>query len=132
LLEKVIDMAEHHDAQKKNYETMEINIWPVVVSTAAIVVLSLLAFVAMWAMFHGLEQAKIYLTEAPPPMAANQKPYNGPLIQVVPPAELSLVRAATQKILTGYGWVDKDAGVVHIPVVRAMDLALERGFPVRK
>ncbi len=29
--------------------------------------------------------------------------------------------------LDGYGWVDRKAGIVHIPIDRAIDLELERG-----
>jgi hypothetical protein len=32
--------------------------------------------------------------------------------------------------LNTYGWVDQQAGVAHIPIDRAMDLIVERGFPV--
>ncbi|MEZ5361889.1 MAG: hypothetical protein R2748_05955 [Bryobacterales bacterium] len=30
---------------------------------------------------------------------------------------------------SSYGWVDRESGVAHIPVERAMDLLLEEGFP---
>jgi hypothetical protein len=33
--------------------------------------------------------------------------------------------------LTGYHWVDQEAGLVQIPVERAMDLLAERGLPAR-
>ena len=33
-------------------------------------------------------------------------------------------------LLDSYGWVDKDAGTVHIPIEDAMRLTLERGLPV--
>ena len=32
-------------------------------------------------------------------------------------------------ILSTYGWTDKKAGVVRIPIDRAMELQLERGLP---
>jgi len=32
--------------------------------------------------------------------------------------------------LNSYGWVDKDAGVAHIPIEHAMDLIVEKGLPV--
>ena len=31
--------------------------------------------------------------------------------------------------LEGHGWVDREKGVVHIPVERAMDLIAARGLP---
>jgi hypothetical protein len=33
--------------------------------------------------------------------------------------------------LATYNWVDKDKGVVQIPIERAMDLVVQRGLPVR-
>ena len=32
--------------------------------------------------------------------------------------------------LNSYGWVDKEGGVAHIPIERAMQLIVERGLPV--
>ena len=33
--------------------------------------------------------------------------------------------------LATYNWVDKDKGIVQIPIERAMDLIVQRGLPVR-
>ena len=35
-------------------------------------------------------------------------------------------------VLESYGWVDKNAGVVRIPIDEAMKLTLERGLPARQ
>src|SRR5579884_637199 len=37
---------------------------------------------------------------------------------------LKTLREADAKALTGYGWVDKAKGTVHIPIERAMQLTL--------
>ena len=47
------------------------------------------------------------------------------------PANLATFRAHEQEVLETYGWQDKNAGTVRLPIERAMELALERGFPVR-
>jgi hypothetical protein len=54
-----------------------------------------------------------------------------PRLQVDPAADLIELRAREDARLHTYGWVDKKAGVIHIPIERAMDLVLQRGFPVR-
>jgi hypothetical protein len=36
-----------------------------------------------------------------------------------------------QQRLTNYGWVDRNAGKVHIPIDRAIDLLAQRGLPTR-
>ena len=39
------------------------------------------------------------------------------------------LRASEKEQLTTYGWVDRKAGVVRIPIERALDLAAQRGIP---
>ena len=36
-----------------------------------------------------------------------------------------------EQTLNSYGWVDQQAGVVRIPIDRAMDLLAQRGLPTR-
>jgi hypothetical protein len=54
-----------------------------------------------------------------------------PQLLVNEPANLEQFRAQEDLKLTTYGWVDRNAGVVRIPVERAKSLLLERGLPVR-
>lgn len=44
---------------------------------------------------------------------------------------LKALRATEAAALTTYGWVDKDKGIVHIPIDKAMELLLQRGLPTR-
>jgi hypothetical protein len=44
---------------------------------------------------------------------------------------VSQMRAAQEMTLHSYGWIDESAGIVHIPINRAMDIVLERGLPAR-
>jgi hypothetical protein len=53
-----------------------------------------------------------------------------PRLEPNPARSLEQVRAAEEAILNGYGWVDEAAGVVHIPIERAIRLTVERGLPV--
>lgn len=48
-----------------------------------------------------------------------------------PQDEASRVRDEEDQLLHSYGWVDQNAGVVRIPIERAMDLLLQRGLPTR-
>jgi hypothetical protein len=54
-----------------------------------------------------------------------------PRLQTAAPLDLKTYRTGQDKILEGYGWVDPHAGIVRIPVNRAMDLLLQKGYPVR-
>ena len=43
-----------------------------------------------------------------------------PALQINAPADFATHHAAERKALTSYGWADRQAGVVHIPIGRAM------------
>jgi hypothetical protein len=55
-----------------------------------------------------------------------------PRLQIEPRNDLRTYLENEQRRLSTYGWVDQNAGVVHIPIERAMDLLLERGLPTRQ
>jgi hypothetical protein len=55
-----------------------------------------------------------------------------PRLEEHPAIEIQQLHAQEDRILSTYGWMDKKTGVVRIPIDRAMELELERGFPTRK
>ena len=55
-----------------------------------------------------------------------------PRIEDHPANELHELRTQEERTLSTYGWVDRSAGVVRIPLDRAMELQLQRGYPARK
>ncbi len=59
-------------------------------------------------------------------------PYPPPALQRDPHADLLKLRAREDSVLTGYGWVNRDSGVVRIPVARAMEILVARGLPTRE
>jgi hypothetical protein len=54
-----------------------------------------------------------------------------PRLQTNPREDLLTLRQAEEQRLRSYGWVDKDAGIVRIPIDEAIRLTLERGLPER-
>ena len=54
-----------------------------------------------------------------------------PNLQNQPFKDIYSLRQGENQQLTSYGWVDKDGGVTHIPIDRAIDVMLQKGFPVR-
>ncbi len=51
-----------------------------------------------------------------------------PRLEAEPAFQLKGLRAWEETQLNHYGWIDKEAGVVRIPIERAMDLLAERGL----
>ena len=64
-------------------------------------------------------------SRTPPPSSPRR-----PRLQVRPEIDLAAFRAQEAAILTTYAWVDKEHGIVRIPVEDAMRLVAERGLPV--
>ena len=54
----------------------------------------------------------------------------GPQLQISAPVDLQAFRAREEEQLKSYGWVNRTAGVVRIPISRAMELVLQEGLPV--
>lgn len=111
----------------ESYERRDIN--PSAVMWAAIWLTVVLAvtFLAMRIFESTLGNGRPAEARALAPQA-NVPP---PRLQTNPVAELSIFRKAEETKLHSYGWADRDAGVIHIPIDRAMELTLKRGLPAR-
>ena len=62
---------------------------------------------------------------------ANAQAFPEPRLEVSERSQLRDFVAKQDQTLATYDWVDKDKGVVRIPIDRAMALIAERGLPVR-
>ena len=71
--------------------------------------------------FNGREGVKV---PAEYPLAASQGHHEPPepRLQTAPRQDLADMRAKEDEVLGSYGWVDKNAGVVRIPIDAAMKL----------
>lgn len=77
--------------------------------------------------------ARARAQDAPPrPVKAEARPPAAPPLQTTPAADLQRLREAEAAELGSYGWTDRAAGRVRVPVDRAVDLLLERGLPARE
>ncbi len=67
---------------------------------------------------------------AAPSLAPLQR-FPAPNLQLRPHEDLLALTARQEKELTTYGWLDRTAGVVRLPIARAMDLVVQRGLPAQ-
>jgi hypothetical protein len=49
-----------------------------------------------------------------------------PRLQVSPRRDLQVMRAEEDSVLGSYGWIDRQAGIVRIPIARAMELLTQQ------
>ena len=52
-----------------------------------------------------------------------------PVLQISPRADMARFRAEEQAEMTSYGWVDRERGVVRIPIGQAMSTVAKDGIP---
>lgn len=112
------------------HELRDVNIRSVALFGIGLFVLILAALFAMDLLFDYLA-ARPEMGPPPSPMALTREIPPVPRLQVSGAADLKQFREAEEKILNSYAWVDRDAGMVRIPVDRAIELLAERGLPVR-
>lgn len=92
------------------------------------VVLALILVFTKWLFFDLSARQPL---GAPPPFESARALPPEPRLQVAPAEDLQSYLQAQRETLNGYGWVNKETGVVRIPIDRAMELLLERGLPAR-
>jgi hypothetical protein len=60
-----------------------------------------------------------------------QSVFPSPKLEEDERGQLNGIKLQQDDVLYSYGWVDQQAGTMHIPIERAMDLLVQRGLPVR-
>ena len=54
-----------------------------------------------------------------------------PRLETNETTEINAFRLQEEQTLNSYGWVDQQAGIMRIPINRAMELTAQRGLPTR-
>jgi hypothetical protein len=115
------------------HEARDISTRVVVIFGVSLVVGAVIVFVAIWLvyLYFGRQADRAYPREYPMAQVGAPAQPPAPRLQTQPREELKQMRAEEDEILNSYGWVDANAGVVHIPIARAMTLTLDQGLPAR-
>jgi hypothetical protein len=116
------------------HETTDAEIAPLVrfaVFLAATVIVSALVVIGLYKYLDEREQAEKagryplaagIVRPLPPP----------PRLQTYPFDDIKALRKEENKVLDHYAWVDQNAGVVQIPIERAIEVLAEKGLPYRQ
>jgi hypothetical protein len=115
-----------------DHETSDVNIRAVFGFAIGLIVAGVVIAFAVWLLFQyfSAREAQTRFTEYPLATQESRLPPE-PRLQTDPRQDMSDLRAREDQLLQSYGWVDKNAGVVRIPIERAMQLVVERGLPAR-
>ena len=112
-----------------SYEKRDVNARAILWVGVAIVISAVVIHFAVWGVFDFFSAREAHKGK-PPATLVNTKrqPPPAPRLQTDAPADLQEMRAREAAALESYGWVDRQKGIVHIPVERAMELLVERGL----
>jgi hypothetical protein len=132
--------ADDGKSESSAYETRDIKVRPLVVFIAGLTVVGIATYLVVYVII-GLFSAQAEQQDARlQPVAGQAKPLAPgeerlppePRIQANPAADLKSLLDEEAAVLTTYGWVDRPAGVVRVPIDVAMRKVLEQGLPVRQ
>ena len=112
------------------YETTDANVRSLAIFGAGLFAMLVLVLVLSALVFRHFASSQSLGPPASPFADVRTLPPE-PRLQVEPRIDLEHLRAHEDSVLNSYGWVDPRAGVVRIPIARAMDRLLLKGLPVR-
>ena len=112
------------------HEQKDVNVRRLLQFGAGLCAVIALSLIAMKLLFGFLD------THQPPgpavsPLATGPEIPPKPRLEVYPHVDLEHKMQADEAVLNSYGWVDRESGVVRIPIDRALKLLAERGLPAR-
>ena len=119
------DRQDVHDHEHSDIPVRTIGkfmLWMVVSGVIIVLVLG-----ALWNLFERAipEEARVSAWGGPRELPPT------PRLQIAPRMDLAEYQRKEFERLNSYGWVDRSAGKVHIPIDRAMEVVVRGGLPVR-
>jgi hypothetical protein len=127
-------MSHGHDTAEQStahpgYETRDVSIRAVLWLGVGIALGTLLVAGMLWLLLANFKRQSERRDRQLSPLAADRGGPPEPRLQNTPLADYREFRAREDRVLSSYGWVDKEKGTVRIPIERAMELLVERGEP---
>jgi hypothetical protein len=126
-------MSEPRDNPAVVHEESDVNVRAILATGAGLLVIGAIIHLGL-ALLMGAFTRTAERTPRAFPLTAEEQPAQPPepRLQTNPRQDLRALRAREDNMLHSYGWIDRNAGVAHIPIEDAMKLTVQRGLPVRK
>ncbi len=126
-----MENTEQPSAHSMGHEKLDVHAPSIIKFAIGLAVVVALAMFLMAWMFRFLARRQPTYGPPPSPLVKGRQIPPGPLLEVNEGPALQRLLAGENEVLNSYGWVDKQNGVVRIPIDRAMKLLLQRGLPTR-
>lgn len=124
-------MAEHAETPRLDnpgvrHEHTDVDLRRISYWGAGLALLVLLILALLLWLFDAFSARGIRQGRTPQGMPKSAPQTQAPHLQIAPRVDMAAMRAAEDKVLNNYSWVDKEKSVVRIPIERAMELFVER------
>ena len=116
---------------KSGHEVSDINPKRVAIVGLALATVIAVSLLVTYGLFHYFYRGETRTRPLPSPLSYSREPTPEPRLSVEPGKDLKTLRSEEDAMLKSYGWIDRDKGVVHIPIDRAIEILAERGLSVR-
>jgi hypothetical protein len=128
------ESGDHHDHEEVRFEPTDVATRPVVTAVVSLAIFTVVFTVVAHLVYGVLARRERAMSPAPNPLAAEYaaKEPPEPRLQIRPKTDLEMLRASEEKTLGRLAWVDRGAGVVQVPIGRAMEMLLAKGLPARQ
>ncbi len=122
---------ERSDALEAGHETTDLQPGRIALFAVGLLIATGFAVIVTFFFIHYRATQQAQQQIPLPRLAKEREVMPQPRLEVHAPEGLRELRAGEERTLSSYGWVDKEAGIVRIPVDRAMDILANRGLPAR-
>jgi hypothetical protein len=130
-----------HEHAEERYEQQDLSAQGVLAFLVSLIVGGIVVYFVIWGFYHFME-ARQRAHQPPPNPLVKQvetdtrivspgeiRQFPEPRLETNERVEIKDFRLKEEQTLNSYAWVDQKAGVVRIPIERAMQLLAQRGLP---
>jgi hypothetical protein len=136
-------MSERHQEEHGSgagFEREDLGSRPIFGFLISLVIVGILIYYLLWGMFRFLDVYNRQHERPVSPMVipeeetrtadrTQMQQFPEPRLEENERTELNDFRYGEEERLNSYGWVDPSAGIVHIPITRAIELIAQQGLP---
>jgi hypothetical protein len=125
---------EQSGADESVARARDVNIRGVLLFGFWLAVAAIVVQLGMWALYRVLARQESARERPLPPLVVSnlQRTPPEPRLEPQPLAPRASLTQEENRILTTYGWVDRNRGLVRLPIDRAMELLVQQGLPPSK
>jgi hypothetical protein len=128
------DNPEYRETPKDAaHEYTDANVWIITKFAFWLVVSAVIVHVGMYFAYgYSVERRTVADVEYPLAVGQERRLPAPPRLQAIPLNEMGAFMREENAQLQSYGWVDRNAGTVRLPIDEAIRLTVERGLPSRQ